>query len=283
MKQYGNMKLNNSSQTSSSTTFRELTALLSLAFVSLLTANQINAATLTYQNNWNYVVPSSGISLSGLNYNASTTDLANDGQSTLATTVWSGGVSGEYGSSPAELNNGLYSAAELTGGNPNGYVSAGSTATTLLATPNSTYTINFTGGMNLTSIDVYSAMTGTNRAKQNWSLAYSLVGSGSYVDLVGPLLSTKVAQNSNGNRQGGWYNKVTLTLGASEQLLEVDSLQFTFLTPEYNPATDGSNSTMLNTAYREIDVFGTAIPEPSTYAMLLGGSVALFLIRRLRA
>ena len=40
---------------------------------------------------------------------------------------------------------------------------------------------------------------------------------------------------------------------------------------------------MLNTAYREIDVFGTAIPEPSTYAMLLGGSVALFLIRRLRA
>ena len=277
------MKINNSSQPFTLTTSRELTSLLKLVFVSLLAANQINAATLTYQNNWNYVVPSSGISLSGLNYNASTTDLANAGQSTLATTVWSGGVSGEYGSSPAELNNGLYSAAELTGGNPNGYVSAGSTATTLLATPNSTYTINFTGGMNLTSIDVYSAMTGTQRAKQNWSLAYSLVGSGSYVDLVGPLLSLNVNQTSNGNRQGAWYNKVTLALGASEQLLEVDSLQFTFLTPEYNSATDGGNSTMLNTAYREIDVFGTAIPEPSTYAMLLGGSVALFLIRRLRA
>ena len=277
------MKINNSSQPFTLTTSRELTSLLKLVFVSLLAANQINAATLTYQNNWNYVVPSSGISLSGLNYNASTTDLANAGQSTLATTVWSGGVSGEYGSSPAELNNGLYSAAELTGGNPNGYVSAGSTATTLLATPNSTYTINFTGGMNLTSIDVYSAMTGTQRSKQNWSLAYSLVGSGSYVDLVGPLLSLNVNQTSNGNRQGAWYNKVTLALGASEQLLEVDSLQFTFLTPEYNSATDGGNSTMLNTAYREIDVFGTAIPEPSTYAMLLGGSVALFLIRRLRA
>ena len=277
------MKINNSSQPFTLTTSRELTSLLKLVFVSLLAANQINAATLTYQNNWNYVVPSSGISLSGLNYNASTTDLANAGQSTLATTVWSGGVSGEYGSSPAELNNGLYSAAELTGGNPNGYVSAGSTATTLLATPNSTYTINFTGGMNLTSIDVYSAMTGTQRSKQNWSLAYSLVGSGSYVDLVGPLLSLNVAQNLNENRQGAVYNKVTLALGASEQLLEVDSLQFTFLTPEYNSATDGGNSTMLNTAYREIDVFGTAIPEPSTYAMLLGGSVALFLIRRLRA
>ena len=276
------MKINNSSQPFTLTASRELTSLLKLVFVSLLAANQINAATLTYQNNWNYVVPSSGISLSGLNYNASTTDLANAGQSTLATTVWSG-VSGEYGSSPAELNNGLYSAAELTGGNPNGYVSAGSTATTLLATPNSTYTINFTGGMNLTSIDVYSATTSTQRAKQNWSLAYSLVGSGSYVNLVGPLLSANVAQNSNGNRQGAWFNKVTLTLNASEQLLEVDSLQFTFLTPEYNSATDGGNSTMLNTAYREIDVFGTAIPEPSTYAMLLGGSVALFLIRRLRA
>ena len=277
------MKINNSSQPFTLTASRELTSLLKLVFVSLLAANQINAATLTYQNNWNYVVPSSGISLSGLNYNASTTDLANAGQSTLATTVWSGGVSGEYGSSPAELNNGLYSAAELTGGNHNGFVSAGSTATTLLATPNSTYTINFTGGMNLTSIDVYSAMTGTQRSKQNWSLAYSLVGSGSYVDLVGPLLSLNVAQNLNENRQGAVYNKVTLALGASEQLLEVDSLQFTFLTPEYNSATDGGNSTMLNTAYREIDVFGTAIPEPSTYAMLLGGSVALFLIRRLRA
>ena len=276
------MKINNSSQPFTLTTSRELTSLLKLVFVSLLAANQINAATLTYQNNWNYVVPSSGISLSGLNYNASTTDLANAGQSTLATTVWSG-VSGEYGSSPAELNNGLYAPSELTSGVPNGYVNAQGTDTTLLATPDSTYTINFTGGMNLTSIDVYSATTSTQRAKQNWSLAYSLVGSGSYVNLVGPLLSANVAQNSNGNRQGAWFNKVTLTLNASEQLLEVDSLQFTFLTPEYNSATDGGNSTMLNTAYREIDVFGTAIPEPSTYAMLLGGSVALFLIRRLRA
>ena len=276
------MKINNSSQPFTLTASRELTSLLKLVFVSLLAANQINAATLTYQNNWNYVVPSSGISLSGLNYNASTTDLANAGQSTLATTVWSG-VSGEYGSSPAELNNGLYAPSELTSGVPNGYVNAQGTDTTLLATPDSTYTINFTGGMNLTSIDVYSATTSTQRAKQNWSLAYSLVGSGSYVNLVGPLLSANVAQNSNGNRQGAWFNKVTLTLNASEQLLEVDSLQFTFLTPEYNSATDGGNSTMLNTAYREIDVFGTAIPEPSTYAMLLGGSVALFLIRRLRA
>ena len=276
------MKINNSSQPFTLTASRELTSLLKLVFVSLLAANQINAATLTYQNNWNYVVPSSGISLSGLNYYASTTDLANAGQSTLATTVWSG-VSGEYCSSPAELNNGLYSAAELTGGNPNGYVNAASTATTLLATPNSTYTINFTGGMNLTSIDVYSAMTGTERAKQNWSLAYRLVGSGSYVNLVDPLLSLNVNQTSNGNRQGSWFNKVTLTLDASEQLLEVDSLQFTFLTPVFNSATDGGNSTMLNTAYREIDVFGTAIPEPSTYAMLLGGIATLFLIRRRKA
>jgi hypothetical protein len=278
------MKVDKSSQTSSNTTSRELTALLSLVFFSLLAANQINAATLTYENGWNYSVPTSGLSLSGLNYYASTTDLANAGQSTLASAVWSGGVSGDYGSSPAELNNGFYAPAELNaGGNPNGFIVASATDSTLLATPNSTYTINFSGGMNLTSIDVYSAMTGTSRAKQNWSLAYSLLGSGSYVDLVGPTTSTIVLQNSNGNRQGSWYNKATLALGASEQLLEVDSLQFTFLTPEYNPGTDGANSEMLSTGYREIDVFGTAIPEPSTYAMLLGGSVALFLIRRRQA
>jgi hypothetical protein len=253
------------------TTPRKLTALLSLAFVSLLTANHINAATLTYENGWNYTVPSSGVSLSGLDYYASTTDLANAGQSTLLNTVWSGGSSGEYGSSPAQLNNGLYAPASL----PNTiYVNAGTTDSTLLATPDTTYTINFTGGMDITSIDIYAAMTGTERAKQNWNLEYRLVG-GSYTDL-----GVVVAQNSNGNRQGAWYNKITLTPGTGE-LLNVDSLRFTFLEPMYNAPTDGDNSTMLSTGYREIDVFGTAaIPEPSTYAMLLGGLATLFLIRR---
>jgi hypothetical protein len=252
------------------TTPRKLIALLSLAFVSLLTANHINAATLTYENGWNYNVPSSGITLSGLDYFASTNDLANAGQSTLLNTVWSGGLTGNYGSSPAELNNGFYAPADP---NP-AYINAAPTSSTLLATPDTTYTINFTGGMNLTSIDVYSAMTGVDRAKQNWSLEYRVAGS-SYTSL-----GVTVAQNSNGNRQGAWYNKITLTPGAGE-LLNVDSLRFTFLTPEYNAATDGANASMLSTGYREIDVAGTlAVPEPSTYAMLLGGIATLFLIRR---
>ena len=256
------------------TTPRKLTALLSLAFVSLLTANHINAATLTYENNWNYSVPLSGVRLSGLDYYASTTDLANAGQSTLLNTVWSGGSSGEYGSSPAQLNNGLYAPSDLASGVPTGYVNAGTTDSTLLGTPESTYTINFNGGMDITSIDIYAAMTGTERAKQNWNLEYRLAG-GSYTDL-----GVIVAQDSNGNRQGAYYNKITLTPGTGE-LLNVDSLRFTFLEPVYNALTDGANSTMLSTGYREIDVFGTAaIPEPSTYAMLLGGLATLFLIRR---
>ena len=217
-------------------------------------APQVEAATLSYANNWNYIVPS-GVSLSGTNYFASTNDLANADQGSLLSAVWSGGTNGTFGSSPAQLNNGFYAAAELTGGNPNGFVNAASTETTLLATPNSTYTINFTTGMDLSSLAVYSAMTGTNRSKQNWRLAYSLVGEDSYQEIVSPFLGLNVAQNSNGNRQGAWFNKVTLTLAGGE-LLNVDSLRFTFLTPVYHAPTDGANSTMDPTGYREIDVFG---------------------------
>jgi hypothetical protein len=258
-----------------------LTATLAMAISAIGTAGSASAATLAYANNWNYSVPSSGVSLSGTNYYASTTDLANAGQATLASTAWSGGVSGAYGSSPAQLNNGLYAPSELDGGGaPNGYVNAGGTDSTLLATVGSTYTIDFTSGMDITTIDVYSAMTGTTRAKQNWKLEYSLAGSASYQTIVEPTLALNVAQNSNGNRQGSWYNKITLTAGAGE-LLNVDSLRFTFLEPTYHAPTDGANSTMLETGYREIDVFGAAaIPEPSTVSVLLGGIGTLLLRRR---
>jgi hypothetical protein len=251
-----------------------------MAISAIGTAGSASAATLAYANNWNYSVPSSGVTLSGLNYYASTTDLANAGQATLASTVWSGGTSGAYGSSPVQLNNGLYAPADLSGGVPTGYVNAGTTDTTLLATVGSTYTIDFTSGMDITTIDVYSAMTGNERAKQNWKLEYSLVGATSFQAIVDPTLSLNVAQNSNDNRQGAWYNKITLTAGAGE-LLNVDSLRFTFLEPTYYAPTDGANSTMLETGYREIDVFGTAaIPEPSTVALLLGGIGTLVLRRR---
>jgi fibronectin-binding autotransporter adhesin len=227
-------------------------AVAALIASSVLKTTRADAATLSYANNWNYVVPA-GVTLSGSNYFASTTDLANTGRATLAGTVWSGGTSGAFGSSPAQLNNGLYAPAELSGGVPNGSVNAQGTDTTLLATPNTTYTINFTSGMDISSLIVYSAMTGTNRAKQNWSLEYSPVGSGSYTST-----GVTIAQSTNGNRQGAWYNTVTLTSGSSE-LRNVGSLRFTFLTPVYNAATDGSNSTFLDTGYREIDVFGTAV------------------------
>jgi hypothetical protein len=240
----------------------------------ILETPRVDAATLLYENNWNYIVPSSGVNLSGLDYYSSTTDLANAGQPTLASAVWSGGTSGDFGSSPAQLNNGLYASADLSGGVPNGYVYAADTAQTLLATPLTTYTINFASGVDITSIDVYSAMTGSDRAKQNWSLEYRLAGDANYQAIVNPFLPLNVAQNSNGNRQGAWVNKVMLALGGGE-LSNVNSLRFTFLEPVYNAPTDGSNSTMLSTGYREIDVFGTvAVPEPTGIAMA-GVAVAI--------
>jgi hypothetical protein len=257
----------------------KIAAILGLAISAIGTAGSASAATLAYANNWNYSAPS-GVTLSGLNYYASTTDLANAGQATLASTVWSGGTSGSYGSSPAQLNNGLYAPAYQPA--PALYIEASGTDSTLLATPNSTYTINFIGGMDITTIDVYSAMTGSDRAKQNWRLEYSLAGSASYAYFVDPTLDLNVAQNSNGNRQGAWYNKITLTAGSGE-LLNVDSLRFTFLTPTYHAPTDGANSTMLETGYREIDVFGavTSVPEPSV-SMMSGLFIAAGILHRKR-
>jgi hypothetical protein len=249
-----------------------------MAISAIGTAGSASAATLAYANNWNYFAPS-GVTLSGPDYYASTTDLANAGQATLASTVWSGGTSGAYGSSPAQLNNGLYAPAYLP---DTAYVDAAGTDSTLLATVGSTYTIDFTSGMDITSIDVYSAMTGVTRAKQNWKLEYSLVGSTSFQAIVDPTLSLNVAQNSNDNRQGAWYNKITLTAGAGE-LLNVDSLRFTFLEPTYHAPTDGANSTMLETGYREIDVFGavTTVPEPSA-SVMSGLFITAGLLRRRR-
>lgn len=231
-------------------------AVAALIVSGVLEKTRADAATLSYANDWFYNVPV-GTALSGFDYFASTTDLANAGRATLAGTVWSGGTSGAFGSSPAQLNNGLYAPSALDGGVPNGYVDAQGTDTTLLATPNTTYTINFTSGMDISSINVYSAMAVNDRSKQNWSLEYRLAGQATYQTLISPF-TTNVAQNSNGNRQGQWYNVVTLTPDVNE-LGNVDALRFTFLTPTYFAPTDGSNSTSLDTGYREIDVFGTAV------------------------
>lgn len=231
-------------------------AVAALIVSGVLETTRADAATLSYANDWFYNVPV-GTALSGFDYFASTTDLANAGRATLAGTVWSGGTSGAFGSSPAQLNNGLYAPSALTGGVPNGFVNAQGTDTTLLATPNTTYTINFTGGVDISSINVYSAMAVNDRSKQNWSLEYRLAGQVTYQTLIGPF-TTNVAQNSNGNRQGQWYNVVTLTPDVNE-LGNVAALRFTFLTPVYFEPTDGSNSTFLDTGYREIDVFGTAV------------------------
>ena len=69
---------------------RKLTVIVSTACVISLVAPHVDAAELTYANNWNYIIPP-GASLSGTDYYASTTDLANAGQPTLLGTEWSGG------------------------------------------------------------------------------------------------------------------------------------------------------------------------------------------------
>lgn len=87
-------------------------AVAALIVSGVLETTRADAATLSYANDWFYNVPV-GTALSGFDYFASTTDLANAGRATLAGTVWSGGTSGAFGSSPAQLNNGLYAPSAL--------------------------------------------------------------------------------------------------------------------------------------------------------------------------
>ena len=115
-------------------------------------------------------------------------------------------------------------------------------------------------GYDITEFRLFSGWI-DGRASQQYTIAYSLVGSASFNDL------TSVTSLQTGG------SLLTRTYGdtAAPLILGVDAVRFTFVYP--------NNESIKATVYREIDVIGTAaVPEPS--AALLGGLGLLALLRR---
>jgi hypothetical protein len=140
----------------------------------------------------------------------------------------------------------------------------------------STYTLTFnlnttvnTLGYDITSI---STITGwqDERLFQNYSIDYRFAGGSTYFSL-GSFANTPVAAVANGSLQ----LIITDTNGAV--LSGVDSIRFNM-----NLISGGAG--LVGSAFREIDVFGTAtvVPEPSTYALLSLAGIVFLLVRARR-
>ncbi len=192
-------------------------------------------------------------------FTVSSTDLANAGQPTFASLVINIG-SALYGSNVAKLNDGTtYEAADNLNTTPTLTPMEGSIIIFKFNT-----SIN-TQGYNLASIAVLTG-SGQGRAGQNFVAYWTPVGSESFNQLFSV------------NQPTGDIEMRTNTFfdGGGPLATGVGSMAFVFLN------TGGAES-----MYREIDIFGTAtgaaqaIPEPSTYATLIGAiSLGLVWMRR---
>ncbi len=207
-----------------------------------------HAATISWLNDWpGYLDPY-----------PSSSDLINAGQSTLSSTVLTTGTA-VFGSLD-KLNDGDYWGG-LDPYTPaswetysNGFApSDGAIVTVALNTTVSPL------GYDIDSIVTVSASSGP-RLGQKFDLWYSLVANPDAFVLV---------TGDNGatvNRAGGpCAADVSTITGDSPIATGVAKLQFQFY------SYDGANENV----YREIDVFGAAVPEPGTLALLATGLIGL--------
>ena len=165
-----------------------------------------------------------------------------------------------FGSAVAKLNDGgIY-----------GFLPADSTADTLTPSDGAVVTFHFDLTASPLGYDLNSivSLSGSSqgRSQQVYDVGYSVVGGGGFTPLASVLGSL------TGNEAAGETQITLNNLG----LHDVADLRFTF--------HDGSGGESM---YREIDIAGTPVPEPSssflTAGMLAVGGLAAVLLRRKRA
>lgn len=128
-----------------------------------------------------------------------------------------------------------------------------------------TYTFNLAAsplGYDITAIETFAAWD-EGRDRQDIAIGFSTVDNPAvFVTLTGYSFDPSP----------GAFSRVTVTPGAGDSFLmqNVHSIRFVFPTQENSAA-----------AYREIDVFGvSAVPEPASWALMLGGAALLAWRRR---
>ncbi|HET6251465.1 MAG TPA: PEP-CTERM sorting domain-containing protein [Tepidisphaeraceae bacterium] len=194
------------------------------------------------------------------------TDLVNQGQSTLSGSATYSGFTTYAGSSPTVLNDG-------TAGT--GAVNAAESAVTTQGTDwVLTYNLNTAAnpsGFKLTEIDTVSWWN-SDYVNQSYTLAYSTIDNpASFTNILGNFSLSATAGQSNVAQVA---LKIALTDSTGTLATGVAGLQFTF-----HPIANGTYGDHQG-GYREVDVFGSAVPEPGSLGLLaLGG---MMLIRRRR-
>jgi hypothetical protein len=147
-------------------------------------------------------------------------------------------------------------------------------------------------GYVVTGIDTFAG-AGDFRARQEYQVYYRLVAddpntvsldeSTTFVQLLspGPQTTDRLAgtfQTANSTTPGdtfpgstGGETKIAIAISG---LSGVKDVRFVSTVPS------GNNEDFGNTSYKEFDVIGTAVPEPSSFALLVGGLAALLGLRR---
>jgi hypothetical protein len=188
----------------------------------------------------------------------SATDAANQGISSFGTLTQTAG-NAIFGSNLNILNDGIVF-------NPTTYGTGnrGDTAYSFTPTDGSKVVFTFTSAQNIGSINTFAMSgSGQTRSAQNYGLEYQ--SAGNWTSLFSSL-DTSAPGNLNAGNTTTWVN-LDFSGFSGGSLADVTALRFTF-------QNVGGNESL----YREIDV--NAVPEPSTYALILGGIATLLLIRR---
>ena len=188
----------------------------------------------------------------------SATDAANQGISTFGTLTQKAG-SAIYGSSLNILNDGIVFSPVTYGTSDRG-----NTVYSFTPSDGSVIEFTFNSAQNVGSINTFAMSGGGQlRSAQNYGLEYQ--SGGNWTSLFSSL-DTSAPGNLNYPQTTTWVN-LDFSGFAGGSLANVTALRFTF-------QNVGGNESL----YREIDV--NAVPEPSTYALILGGIATLLLIRR---